>query len=342
MKLDSVAEYEELARQRLSPGAWDYYSGGAGDQATIRRNLTAFDRIQFLPRMLRGIVTASIATTVLDTTLSMPIMVAPMAMQGLACGEGDCATARAAGALGTLMVAATEASRRLEDIAGAASGPLWFQLYVYRRRSVAEQLVHRAEAAGYRAIMLTVDAPRSGRWERNTSPLEAAPGIENANFPELEEGEMVLAVLSWDDVAWLRSLTDLPIVLKGILTVEDARRAVEQGASAIVVSNHGGRELDGVPASIEVLPEIAAAVAEQIEVYLDGGIRRGTDVLKAVALGARAVLVGRPVLWGLAADGEHGARGVLELLRDDLEHAIVLTGCADLSEVGSHLIRVVG
>ncbi len=342
MKLNSVAEYEELARQRLSPGAWDFYSGGAGDQATVRRNLTAFDRNQFLPRILSGIATASIATTVLDTTLSMPIMVAPMAMQGLACGEGDSATARAAGALGTLMVAATEASRRLEDIAGAASGPLWFQLYVYKRRSVAEQLVHRAEAAGYRAIVLTVDAPRWGRWERNTAPLEAAPGIENANFPELEDGEMVPAVLSWDDVAWLRSLTDLPIVLKGILTVEDARRAVEQGATGIVVSNHGGRVLDGVPASIEVLPEIAAAVADQIEVYLDSGIRRGTDVLKALALGARAVLVGRPVLWGLAADGEAGARGVLELLRDDLEHAMVLTGCADLSDVGSPLIRVVG
>ncbi|MBV9280354.1 MAG: alpha-hydroxy-acid oxidizing protein [Chloroflexi bacterium] len=340
MTFTSVAAYEEVAHQHLSPSAWGYFAGGSGNHLTLRRNLAAFERIQLLPRMLRGISRARIDTTVLDTGISMPIMVAPMAMQGLACEEADCATARAAGALGTLMVGATEASRCLEDIAEVAGGPLWFQLYVYSRRDIAERLVRRAEAAGYRAIVLTIDAPRAGWWERDAAPVEAAPGIENANFPELECGEIALAALSWDDIGWLRSLTDLPIVLKGILTAEDAYRAVDSGAAAILVSNHGGRALDGVPASIEVLPEIAAAVAGRIEVYLDGGIRRGTDVLKALALGARAVLVGRPVLWGLAADGEGGARGVLELLRDDLEHAMVLAGCADLSDVGAHLTRI--
>lgn len=340
MEILRVTAYEELASRRLSPATWDYYSGGSGDHVTLRRNLAAFERLQLLPRMLRGVSTARVATTVLGAPIDMPILVAPMSMQGLACAEGDCATARAAGSLGTLMVAATEASCRLEDIAGAAGAPLWFQLYVYRRRSLAERLVRRAEAAGYRAIVLTVDAPRWGRWERDTAPLELAPGIENANFPELEDAEMEPAALTWDDVAWLRSLTHLPIVLKGILTVDDALRAAESGAAGIVVSNHGGRELDGVPASVEMLPEIAAAVADRVEVYLDGGIRRGTDVLKALALGARAVLVGRPVLWGLGADGEAGVRGVLELLRDDLEHAMVLAGCADLTEVDSRLVRV--
>lgn len=338
MTLKSVAAYEAVARERLSSGAWDFYSGGTGNEVTLRRNLAAFERLQVLPRMLCGITSADIATTVLGTSISMPIMVAPMARQGLTCDEADCAMARAAGELGTVMVAATEASRRLEDIAHAATGPLWFQLYVYQRREVAERLVRRAQVAGYRAIVLTVDVPRWGRWERTIAPFEAPSGLGNANFPDVDEVDMASADLSWDDIAWLRSLSDLPIVLKGILTAGDARRAVQHGVAGIVVSNHGGRALDGVPASIEVLAEIAAAVGDQIEIYLDGGIRRGTDVLKALALGARAVLVGRPVLWGLAADGAAGAEAVLRLLRDDLEHAMIMAGCRDLSQISGDLL----
>lgn len=339
-ELISVQDYERVARERLEPGAWDYYSGGAGNRVTLRENLAAFERIQLLPRMLRGVSAADLQTSVLDTPVSMPILVAPMAVQGLACPEGDCATAQAAVRAGTLMVAATESSRRLEEIAETAGGPLWFQLYVYHdARHLAEQLVSRAQNAGYRAIVLTVDAPRWGHWEHHTAPLVLAPGMENANFMDLDMTTAEAAALTWDDVSWLRSLTTLPVILKGILTPEDALLAVERGAAGIVVSNHGGRELDGVPASIEALPAIAEAVAGRVEVYLDGGIRRGTDVLKALALGARAVLVGRPILWGLTVDGAAGAQRVLELLRDGLEHAMALAGCSDIRSIDATLVR---
>ena len=334
----NVFDYEALAEQRLAPGAWAFYSAGAGDEVTLRRNRAAFARIELLPRMLTGVAEADVRTTVLGTSVAMPILVAPTAAQGMACAEAECATARAAGTAGTLMVAATESTRSIEEIAAAATGPLWFQLYIYReQRALAESLVRRAEAAGCRAIVLTVDAPMWGQKDRSARvPADWPP---NGNFAQGDE-EYEPAALTWDDVAWLRSLTELPIVLKGILTPGDAVRGVEAGAGAIAVSNHGGRQLDGVPATIAVLPGIVEAVAGRVEVYLDGGVRRGTDVLKALALGARAVLVGRPVLWGLAAEGEAGARHVLALLRDDLELAMVLAGRGSIAAIDRSLVAV--
>lgn len=340
MEQINVFDYEALAEQRLAPGAWAYYSSGAADEVTLRRNREAFERIELLPRMLTGVERADLRTTALGTPVAMPILVAPTAAQGMACAEAECATARAAGATGTLMVAATESTRSIEEIAAVATGPLWFQLYIYRdQRALAESLVRRAEAAGCRALVLTVDAPLWGQKDRSARVVTDWP--PSGNFAG-GDSEFEPSALTWDDVAWLRSITELPIILKGILTPEDAVRGVEAGAAGINVSNHGGRQLDGVPAALDALPGIVEAVAGRAEVYLDGGVRRGTDVLKALALGARAVLVGRPVLWGLAANGETGALHVLELLRDELALAMVLAGRGAVAELDASLVSVPG
>jgi len=336
----NLHSYEALARARLEPGAWAFYSSGADDEVTLRENRAAFERVQLLPHMLRGVQSADLSTTVLGTPVSMPVLVAPTALQGLACPEGECATARAAGAVGTLMTASTETTRSMEEIAAAATGPLWFQLYLYRGRRLAEPLVGRAEAAGFRAIVLTVDLPCLGNRERSPYPGWRLPNYRAGNFPaEMADEDLEEVALSWEDVDWLRSLTKLPIILKGILRADDATLAVEHGAAGIVVSNHGGRQLDGVPASIEALPAIVEAVRGRGEVYMDGGVRRGTDVLKALALGARAVLVGRPILWGLAVNGAAGAQRVLELLRDELARAMVLAGVPDIAGIDDSLVK---
>ncbi|HEU5438998.1 MAG TPA: alpha-hydroxy acid oxidase [Ktedonobacterales bacterium] len=334
----NVYDYEALAEQRLAPGAWAFYSSGAGDEVTLRRNRAAFERIQLLPRILTGYGAADTATTVLGTPVGLPILVAPTAAHGMACAEAECATARGAGEASTLMVAATESTRSIEEIAAAATGPLWSQLYVYRgHRPLAESLVRRAEATGCRALVLTVDAPLWGSKDRSARvPADWPPA---ANLGELDDSELGPEPLTWADLDWLRSLTAMPLVVKGVLLPDDALRALDHGAAAIVVSNHGGRQLDGVPASIEALPAIIETVAGRCQVYLDGGVRRGTDVLKALALGARAVLVGRPALWGLAVDGAAGVRHVLELLRNELEEAMVLAGVGSIAEIDGSLVR---
>jgi isopentenyl diphosphate isomerase/L-lactate dehydrogenase-like FMN-dependent dehydrogenase len=353
----NIQEYEDLAFERLEPTALDYYRSGSGDEVTLRANRAAFERIQLLPRVLVNVSELSLETTALGTLISMPIMVAPTAYHCLACAEGERDTARGAGAVGTLMAASTLATRTLEEIAEVATGPLWFQLYVYKDRRVSEALVRRAEEAGYRALALTVDTPRLGRRERDVrNGFGLPPHLHIANFADpsmrdvlpLTPGASGLEVvvqrlfdqsLTWDALEWLKSITSLPVVLKGILTAEDARLAVEHGAAGIIVSNHGGRQLDGVPATIEALPEVVEA-AGRCEVYLDGGIRRGTDVLKALALGARGVFVGRPVLWGLAVDGAAGVERVLTLLRDELELAMTLAGRPTIASIDKTLVAL--
>ncbi|HEV7129457.1 MAG TPA: alpha-hydroxy acid oxidase [Ktedonobacterales bacterium] len=337
----NLLDYERLAQQRLNPVYWDFFAGGGDDEVTLRANRTDFARLRLRPRVLVDVHHCATSTSVLGLPVDMPILIAPTALHCLAHPEGECATAQAAGAAGTLMVASTDATRPLEAIAQAASGPLWFQLYIYHSLAVAAGLVHRAEVAGYRAIVLTVDLPVLGNRERSTRHHVALPPppLTEANFvgvAEADGGDWL--PVTWETVDWLRALTTLPILIKGILTAEDALLALAHGVSGIIVSNHGGRQLDGAVSSIEALPAIVAAVAGRCEVYLDGGIRRGTDVLKALALGARAVLVGRPILWGLAVDGASGVQRVLEILRTELERALQLAGCPSLASVTPSLV----
>lgn len=333
----NLLDYERLAQARLEAAAWDYYAGGSDDEITLRANREAFARIRLRPRMLIDVSTCDTRTTVQEIPLSLPVMIAPTAFHSLACPEGECATAEAAGAAGTLMVASSSSTRSLEDIAQVASGPLWFQLYVFNRQGIPA-LLQRVQAAGYRALVLTVDSPRWGHKERALRSGFQVP--MKANFDDQADARDTVP-FTWQDLAWLRSLTPLPIILKGILTAEDARLALEYGAAGIIVSNHGGRQLDSVPASIEVLPEIVAAVGQGCEIYLDGGIRRGTDVLKALALGARAVLIGRPILWGLAVEGKTGAQDVLEILRAELELAMALAGRPTIASIDSSLVTFI-
>jgi isopentenyl diphosphate isomerase/L-lactate dehydrogenase-like FMN-dependent dehydrogenase len=338
----NVSEYEVLARERMDPVYWDFYAGGSDEEVTLRANQADFARIHLRPRMLVDVTRCDTSTSVLGLPVPMPILVAPTSMHCLAHPEGECATAQGAGAAGTLMIASTDATRPLEEIAQAASGPLWFQLYIYGSQEVARGLVRRAEAAGYQAIVLTVDLPAMGNRERSKRhgvPMPPPPLVE-ANFVGIASESLKIVPMTWETVTWLRSLTSLPILLKGILTADDARLAVEHGAFGIIVSNHGGRQLDGVVTSIEALPEIVEAVAGHCEVYLDGGIRRGTDILKALALGARAVLVGRPVLWGLAAGGAHGVQQILEILHIELERAMKLAGCPTIASINCSLVQL--
>jgi len=337
----NVSEYEALAQACMQPADWDFYAGGSNDEVTLRTTRAAFERIRLRPRMLVDISVCNLRATVLGTVVSMPILVAPTAFHGLAHSEGECETARAAGEAGTLMVASTSSNRSLEEIAAAANGPLWFQLYTYGGYEVSKVIVRRAEAAGYRAIVLTIDLPRLGRRERDIRNNFNLPSrLFEGNFVGIDLPDDAFATTTWEAIAWLRGVTSLPIVLKGILTAEDAELAARHGVDGIVVSNHGGRQLDTTLPSIEALPEVVEAVAGRCEVYMDGGIRRGTDVLKALALGARAVLVGRPVLWGLAANGAAGARHVLEMLREELELAMALSGRPTLTSIDRSLVRM--
>lgn len=337
----NISEYETLARARMEPVEWDFYASGSDDEVTLGTTRAAFERIRLRPRVLVDVSACDLRTTVLDTRVSMPILVAPMAFHGLAHPEGECETARAAGESGTLMVTSTTSNRSLEEIAATASGPLWFQLYTYGGFEISASLVKRAEAAGYRAIVLTVDLPRVGRRERDIRNNFNLPSrLFEGNFAGITIPDETFVTLTWESIAWLRGVTSLPIVIKGILTAEDAQLAAEHGVDGIVVSNHGGRQLDTTLPAIEALPDVVEAVAGRCEVYMDGGIRRGTDVLKALALGARAVLLGRPVLWGLAANGAAGVRHVLEMLRDELELAMVLSGRPTLASIDRSLVRL--
>jgi len=351
----TISELELAARQALPALAWDYYAGGADDEVTLHANTAAYRRLALHYRVLVDVATRTLATTVLGDRVALPVLVAPTAFHRLAHPEGELAAVRAAGAAGTVFVLSTLSTTAVEDVVAAATGPVWFQLYVYRDRGATEALIRRVERAGCTKLVLTVDAPLIGRRERdvrNQFTLPAGLRIENlhAGFDRLPEspGESGLSAyvadlldpaLSWRDLAWLRGVTRLPIVVKGIVRPDDAARAVEHGAAGIIVSNHGGRQLDGAPATIDVLPAIADAVGGAIELLVDGGIRRGTDIVKAVALGARAVLIGRPVLWGLAAGGEAGVRQALAILARELDLAMALCGCPSIAAITRDLVQ---
>jgi 4-hydroxymandelate oxidase len=341
----NVLEYERLAEGALEAGPLGYFAGGACDERTLRDNVEAFARIKLRPRMLVDVSNVSAATTVLGTEVSMPLLVAPTAIQKMCHPDGEPATARAAAAVGTLMTLSTIATATPAEVAAAAPGaPRWFQLYCFEDEGVTRALVDQAVEEGYSAIVLTVDAPRGGRRERDLRtgfqvpagvkvPSVAAALSRPATLTIAELFAMFDLTLTWRDLERIRGYSDLPLLVKGVMTEEDARLACEAGVDGIVVSNHGGRQLDGVAATIDALPEVVDAVEGRVEVFVDGGIRRGTDVIKALARGARAALVGRPVLWGLAVGGEDGARHVLELLRDEIELALLLSGCPRPADV---------
>ena len=351
----NLFDLERLSVERLPPLARDYYASGADDEITLRENRAAFERTPLHYRVLVDVSRRDLATRVLGEPVAMPVLIAPTAFHRLAHPDGELATARAARTAGTVMILSTLSTVGIEDVA-AAAGPLWFQLYVYRDRGATEALVRRVEAAGARALVLTVDAQVLGRRERdvrNRFALPAGLSIENmlahgmGAVPSPAQGSGLAAyfaslldpALSWRDVEWLRSISRLPVVVKGIVRADDARRAVDHGASAIAVSNHGGRQLDTAPASLDVLARIADAAADRAEIFLDGGVRRGTDVVKALALGARAVLLGRPILWGLAVGGEAGVTAALSMVRDELDRAMALSGCPGIAAITRDLVR---
>ncbi|MBL8825940.1 MAG: alpha-hydroxy-acid oxidizing protein [Planctomycetaceae bacterium] len=348
----SVDDFQALAKAKLSPMAYDYITTGSTDQVTLRENVAAFRRLQILPPILAGVAAVDTSTTVLKQRVTMPILIAPVAAQRLYHPEGAKATARAAAALGTIQGVSSSSSNSVEEIAAASTGPKWLQLYPPRDRGVAERLVRRAEKAGYTAIVVTVDlGERKDADRRNRFALPEAmlrKHLLDCGFSiwaEMSYAELIRfnqqawdTALSWEFFRWLRDRTRLPLLVKGVLRVADAEKAVAIGLDGIVVSNHGGRRLDGMPASITCLPAIAAAVGGKTEILLDSGVRRGTDVLKALALGAKAVLVGRPYAWALGADGERGVHTVMTLLHEEFTAAMHACGCAKVSDISRDLI----
>jgi 4-hydroxymandelate oxidase len=356
----NLFEYEQLAKIHLSQMALDYYISGAGDEVTLRDNRAAFERVKLRPRMLVDVSEINLTTSVLGQPVQLPVLIAPMAFQCLAHPDGEVATATAAASAGLGMVLSTLSTKSLEDVAEVGSkfdnSLQWFQLYIHKDRGLTRALVEKAYAAGYKALCLTVDAPVLGQRERDRLNQFTLPsGLQLANLVNIsgleipyEQGESGLftyfarqldPALTWDDLEWLQSLSGLPLVVKGILRSDDAVRAVEYGAKAIVVSNHGGRQLDGAIASLDALAEIVPAVNGRAEVLVDGGIRRGTDILKALAIGAQAVLIGRPFLWGLAVGGQAGVSHVISLLQKELNVAMALMGCSSLGDIDSSFLH---
>ncbi|XP_047341115.1 glycolate oxidase 1-like [Impatiens glandulifera] len=349
MEITNVTEYQALAKQKLPKMAYDYYASGAEDEWTLNENRSAFSKILFRPRILIDVSKIDMSTTVLGYKISMPIMIAPTAFQKMAHPEGEYATARAASAAGTAMTLSSWATSSVEEVASTGPGLRFFQLYVYKDRNVVAQLVRRAEKAGFKAIALTVDTPILGRREADIkNRFTLPPFLTLKNFEGLNLGKMDKAndsglasyvagqidrTLSWKDVKWLQTITSLPILVKGVLTAEDARIAVQSGAAGIIVSNHGARQLDYVPSTIMALEEVVKAAQGRIPVFLDGGVRRGTDVFKALALGASGIFIGRPVVFSLAVNGEAGVSNVLKMLRDEFELTMALSGCRSLKEI---------
>ncbi|WP_035603332.1 alpha-hydroxy acid oxidase [Haloferula sp. BvORR071] len=344
----SLDDYEALARERIEPGAWAYLSGAAADEITLRENRAAFERLRLCPRIFRDLSQANTRLSLFGREYAHPIFIAPTAFHRLFHPSGELATLLGASALETCMTVSTQAGTAIEEITQAATVPPWFQLYIQPDRAFTAELVKRVEAAGCSAIVLTADAPLHGlRNREQRAAFRMPPGFEPVNLRGMETvppadrvfGSHLLAKApTWQDLAWLRSHTKLPIILKGVLDPHDALQAASYGVDAIIVSNHGGRTLDTVPAAIEVLPSIAAALQGKLPILMDGGIRRGTDVLKSLALGASAVMVGRPILHGLAAAGATGVAHVLKILRTELEIAMALTGRATLAELDPSVI----
>ena len=342
----NIFEYEEIARERLEKGHYDFIAGAATDEITLRRTREVLDSIVMKPRMMVDVSTRDLGTTVLGQKISFPVMLCPAGNHGAAHPDAEIATVKAAGKADTVMVLSSHSARTLEDVAQAATGPIWFQQYFFKDRELTLGMAARAEEAGYTALCMTLDAKISPKRERNMRNDYVGPVSPNYAHLDLGTHSWKFAAdapagpsdirdqaTTWEDLEWLASKTKLPIVVKGIMTGEDGRLAAESGAKAIIVSNHGTRYLDTTFTTIEVLPEVVDQVAGKAEVYMDGGVRRGSDIFKALALGARSVLLGRPLFWGLAVDGEAGVSSMLEMLRSELETTMSICGCPTVDSI---------
>ena len=351
----NLYDFEMEARRILSTQVWGFIEAGTYEEYTLKRNRTALDAVCLRPRFMVDVRERDATTTVMGHKIDFPVMIAPAGHHGIAHRDGECAVVRAAGEAGTIMGVGADSNYTLEEIASQATAPVWFQLY-HRNRELSEMLLRRAVDAGYSAIMVTVDNPIPGTKERDIRNRYRRPeGLELANFvgeeaglglvkgtPEAQAWEMRRLPVRWEDVAWVKSVTSLPLIIKGIRTPADALGCVQRGVDGIVVSNHGARQLDGSHSSIETLPDIVDAVNGRAEVYLDSGIRRGTDVLKALSLGAKAVFIGRPLFWGLAVGGEAGVSRTLEILRAEFDRAIGYCGVTGVDEIGPNLVSLPG
>ncbi|KAJ2158990.1 Hydroxyacid oxidase 1 [Coemansia sp. RSA 552] len=366
----SLDDFEQHAERSLDRNALDYYRSGAQDMITVRENQRAFDRIIVRPRILRDVSRLDTSTSVQGQEISSPICIAPTAMQRMAHPDGECATARAAQRKNTCMVLSSWSTTSIEDVAQSMvpgkNTPKWMQLYIYKDRVATRKLIERAQDSGYTAIALTVDTPFLGRRLADIrNKFKLPPHLTMANFSDQgkqkvggqqQDGPQSTAenlsglatyvasqidpTLSWDHVAWVKSVSKIPVLVKGVLTAEDARLAVEAGVDGIIVSNHGGRQMDTAPATIDVLEEVCQAVDGRIEVYLDGGVRRGTDVFKALALGAKAVFLGRPALWALHYNGEDGVVEMLDMINEEFRLAMALAGCVKVSDINRKHVRM--
>lgn len=346
----NVNEFEILAQDKLSPEVYDFCRGGANDEITLAENRQAYNRIKLLPRVLTNLENLTLSMELFGQQLSSPIMIAPTGLQGAITSEGEKATARAAKVANIIMVLSMMSNFSIEEVSQEKHHSLWFQLYLCQEKQITESLVHRASQAGYKALIVTVDTIALGKRERDLRNQFSLPqNLQARNLSKYGLGEMFnkeegssvanhskkvfKTAISWEDIEWLQEITDLPIIIKGILNPADAALAVQHGVSGIIVSNHGGRQLDTTPATIDILPEIAATVEQKVKLFIDGGIRRGTDIIKALALGADAVLIGRPILWGLAVGGEQGALQVINILKEELELAMLLCGFSSIAEI---------
>jgi L-lactate dehydrogenase (cytochrome) len=374
----TIDDLQRKAERRVPKIVADLAAGGAENEVTLRRNRSAFDAIVIEPSYLVDVANRDLSTTVLGMPVASPVMFGPTGLSTLAHPDGELALARAAGAAGSIYVLSVYSGHSLEEVAAVATGILWFQVYLWKDRGVTRALLERAKAAGYRALVLTVDVPVNGLRERDvrnglTVPIRVKPrmAIDVALHPwwftraarrpprihgslrgipgtggdsatgliEYANRDLLDPTQSWRDLEWLRGLWEEPIAVKGVVSVADAQRSVEHGVEAVWVSNHGGRQLDGAPASIEALPRIAAAVGDQTQLLFDGGVRRGTDVVKALGLGARACAVGRPYWWGLGAAGEAGAGRVLEILNSEIDRVMALSGVTSLDQIGPSMVK---
>lgn len=351
----NLHEFEALAKDKLSPMAYAYYSSGADDEVTLRDNQAAFERIRLRPRYLRGVEHIDTTTRILGHILPYPLLVAPMAFMAMAHADGELAMARATAKHNIPMVLSTMSNYSLERVQAASDSIKFFQLYVYKDKPLTEALVRRADAAGYDALVLTIDAPVLGKRKASLySGFQLPQGLIAANLMGEEMQAMLVGLsknttgstidtlreanLNWKHIAWLKSLTDMPIFVKGALRGDDAQLAIEHGVDGVIVSNHGGRQLDTAPATIDVLEEIVTAVGDEVDILLDGGVRRGTDIIKAMAMGVKAVLIGRPMMYALAYDGENGVNHALDLITTELETAMRLCGCRNLAEITPDLL----